>query len=142
MLVESDLIVHSRFLKELATLYQLEWNDVEPFVLAKGGLPIPLPILAIEEEVLVGGLAFTRFLEPNGMSQVIWINAVLIKPQFRGCGFASRLINRATEELLKFEQSILYVYTNVPKLYFQLGWEIVAQGTDDEHVVMSKSITP
>ncbi|WED25262.1 GNAT family N-acetyltransferase [Vibrio sp. DW001] len=142
MLVKSDLIVHSRFLKELTTFYQLEWNDVEPIASEQDGLPLPLPILAIEEEVLVGGLAFTRFLEPNGTSQVIWINAVLIKPEFRGCGFASRLINRATEVLFEFEQSTLYVYTNVPKLYFQLGWEMVAQGTDDEHVVMGKHVAP
>lgn len=142
MLVKTDLVVHSRLLKELATLCQLEWNDVEPFVTAQDGLPIPLPILAIEEELLVGGLAFTRFLEPNGTSQVIWINAVLVKVEFRGCGVASRLIKCAMEQLLDFEQSTLYVYTNIPKLYLQLGWEINTQGTDDEHVVMGINIGP
>ncbi|MDN3679104.1 GNAT family N-acetyltransferase [Vibrio tapetis subsp. quintayensis] len=129
----------SRYLTEVTRLFQSEWPDFEPYTPVVNGFEVPLPILALSNADLVGGLAFTRFPEPNANRQALWINAVLVEAKSRKQGVSSNLIRRA-ESLAKHNGELsLYVYTHIPTLYQKLGWEVT--DTSDEHMVLRKTLS-
>ncbi len=93
-------------------------------------------IVALRENKVIGGLAYSRFKEPHGDSEVIWLNAVFVSNEWRGQGIASELINRGVSQVSATTQSNLYAYTNVPSLYVSLGWLSVDIESEPNHKVM------
>ena len=100
---------------QLRKWFEQEWGELDPIV----GDKFPEPLLAIDEAgELIGGLAFTTAPEPAGLGAGVWINALLVAPEHRGRGIASKLI-QAAESLARdnINSKRLFVYTDVPALY-------------------------
>lgn len=102
-----------------------EWGEVDSFEGTHGGVIVPPPILAIEDDCLQGGLAFSSFAMPGELQIGIWINVVFVAPAQRGRGIAAALLKQA--EITATGQQIdqLFVYTDIPKLYLQQDWSVV-----------------
>lgn len=115
-----------------------EWDDVEPLVSTKNGKVIPNPIIALNEDEMIGGLVFTRFLSPITKAQAVWINAVYIKPENRKQGISSQLINRAEQLVKEMGEPELLVFTHIPELYSKQNWQVVE--THDDHFVLKSSL--
>ena len=103
------------------------------------GIPIPVPILAIEGEELLGGLGFTVFAKPDSKKNGIWINTLLVAPKHRKKGIGSQLIKAAESHANSTKVHELFVYTDKQGLYEKLDWTIV----DDtkESKVLRKTLT-
>ena len=130
--------IDSPHLMNLYQWFESEWDDVEPLVSTKGGKVIPNPIIALNEDELVGGLVFTRFLSPISKAQAVWINAVFIKPENRNQGISSQLINHAEQLLKEMGEPELLVFTHIPDLYTKQNWQVIE--THDEHFVLKSSL--
>ena len=105
--------------EQLLQLLNSEWQDLSVFEECRSGLAIPRPIAALHEGRVVGGASFTKFLEPDGNDEVIWLNALYVLPKFRGKGIASKLVEFAMNVSPK-----LYALTDIPQLYTKLGWKV------------------
>lgn len=89
--VNSDMEIRrldtgSKYELDLNLLLNEEWPDIGSFENEKYGISIPNPIGIIENGKVVGGLFFTSYKAPSSEEIVVWVNAVLVKPSFRGQG--------------------------------------------------------
>jgi len=128
--------VPTHLLGQLQQWFESEWEKVDP--LQVGGAPEPL-VVTDDQGSLLGGLAFTVSPKPGNTEPGVWINALMISPDSRRRGIASRLIHAA--ELSAWRKGVqdLYVYTDVPDLYSQNGWTEVAR--EHGHSTLTKSCT-
>ena len=129
----------SRHLETFGAWIQSEWGIVSTYTGTVEGIPIPVPILAIEGEELLGGLGFTVFTKPDSKKNGIWINTLLVAPKHRKKGIGSQLIKAAESHANSTKVHELFVYTDKQCLYEKLGWTIV----DDtkESKVLRKTLT-
>ena len=71
-------------------------------------------------------------------STAVWINAVMVVPEHRRHGLATKLVKRASEMAKEQGVEVLYVLADVPTLYAALGWmEVHADGTSS---VLAKAL--
>lgn len=91
---------------------------------------LPSPILAYDDNILIGGLKFDYYIRESDKEKTLWINAVYILPNKRKQGIASMLIKEAVDIATKTSYNELYVYTNIPDLYSKLDWEIIETNGD------------
>ncbi|WP_045392376.1 GNAT family N-acetyltransferase [Vibrio rotiferianus] len=126
----------SPYLIDLERLFQSEWSDFSFADTYKPESELPPVIVALRNNEVIGGLAYSRYQEPHGNSEVVWFNAVYVSPNWRGQGIASELINRGVSQVAATTQSNLYAYTNVPPLYESLGWSVVDIESEPNHKVM------
>ncbi|WP_232460266.1 GNAT family N-acetyltransferase [Vibrio syngnathi] len=126
----------------LERLFQTEWSDFLFADTYKSEAHLPPVIVALRNNEVIGGLAYSCFKEPQGNSEVIWFNAVFVSPELRGQGIASELINRGVKQVSEAVQGNLYAYTNVAPLYLSLGWSVVDIESAPNHSVMSFSLEP
>lgn len=122
-------IVTSNFgsyhLIQLHEWYVSEWKDVDPFTSSKDGHILPSPILAVEGEELLGGLAFTRYKTPDETHIGLWVNALFVKVEHRSKGIGSKLIGAAEKAALRINEKELFARTDIPEIYQKMGWVIV-----------------
>ena len=114
-------------LPELLAMFEEQWGHLEsPLV----GELVPSPLLALSErDELIGGLSFTTAPAPHDQSPAVWINAVMVVPEHRRHGLATKLVKRASEMAKELGVEVLYVLTDIPTLYKALGWmEVHADG--------------
>ena len=104
-----------------------EWDRLDAFGGSIDGLDMPDPILALEGDNLVGGLAFTRAAMTGSDVTGLWINAVLVAPPFRGRGIATRLIGQAETDARAAGFTTIHVLTDIPLLYSKLGWTVARE---------------
>ena len=131
---------NSEYWVALEKLFQTEWSDflfVDTYKLESN---LPPVIVALRENQVIGGLAYSRFTEPHGDSEVIWLNAVFVSNEWRGQGIASELINRGFRQVSATTQSNLYAYTHIVPLYESLGWSEVDIESEVNHKVMKVSL--
>jgi predicted N-acetyltransferase YhbS len=95
---------------------------------------VPLPLLGIEGQELLGGLMFSGFRKPGGDVLGLWINALFVAPEHRRKKIASQLIRAAEVEAFRTGERELFALTNIPKLYENLGWQRVE--TSNEGIVL------
>ncbi|EGQ8400121.1 acetyltransferase [Vibrio parahaemolyticus] len=124
----------------LEKLFQTEWSDFLFANTYKSKADLPPVIVAVRNNEVIGGLAYSRYQEPHGNSEVIWLNAVFVSPEWRGQGIASELINRGVNQVSELFQNNLYAYTNVAQLYESLGWSVVDIESEPNHSVVSISL--
>ncbi|MGR5419403.1 GNAT family N-acetyltransferase [Vibrio diabolicus] len=124
----------------LEKLLQTEWSDFLFVETYKPEAYLPPVLVVLKGKEVIGGLAYSRYQEPHGNSDVIWFNAVYVSPEWRGQGIASELINRGVNQVSAAFQSHLYVYTSVAPLYQSLGWSKVDIESEPNHSVMSFSL--
>lgn len=128
-----------QFLDQLREWVELEWGEVDPFEGNHALHAVPAPLVAVDDsDLLVGGIAFTRSLRPDSSELGVWINALLVDPDFRGRGIASELVRAAELEAHRQGVLELLVYTNVPSLYLKLGWSLLKR--DNENSVLIKIV--
>ena len=88
----------------------------------------------------MGGLAFTYADSPISDGTSIWINTLLVVPNYRSKGIAGSLISEAEAIAAAANIPMLFVYSGVPIVYKNLGWMIV--NTSEENTVLSKRLLP
>jgi predicted N-acetyltransferase YhbS len=112
-----------------------EWGEVDPFkTQSDGTVTVPLPLLAIEGQELLGGLMFSGFRKPGRDALGLWINALFVATEHRRKKIASRLIRAAELEAFRTGERELFALTDIPKLYENLGWQRVE--TSNEGIVL------
>ncbi|MBV7439174.1 GNAT family N-acetyltransferase [Aeromonas sp. sif2416] len=131
---------NSPYLAQLDQLFQSEWSDFRLCDAYTKNANLPPVLVAVVDDVVIGGLAYSRFKEPHRNGEVIWVNAVFVSVEHRNKGIASQLINAGVSQTLESSQDYLYVYTNVPKLYQSLGWSEVDIESEPDHKVMRISL--
>ncbi|KJY83981.1 acetyltransferase [Vibrio galatheae] len=120
----------------LERLFQTEWSDFRFCDSYKPDANLPPAIIALKDNRVIGGLAYSRFQEPHQSHQVIWFNALYVLPHWRGAGIAGELVNQGVGQVPKSSQSRVYAYTNVACLYQSLGWSVVNIESEPNHHVM------
>ena len=113
----------SPYIQELRELLEEAWGSFSAFEMEDSGMRTPLPLIAIENEVLIGGLVYSLWSKTETERKSIWINGLIIKPSFRNNGIATQLIKAAM-----INQSLLFVLAEIPHLYSKIGWEPVSKG--------------
>lgn len=104
----------------LHSLLKKEWVDLDVFEAQKYGTRVPDPLVALQNGVLVGGLSFTAYEEPNSDIICIWINTVFVDHACRKQGIGTQLIQASYDYA-----ACLYALTDIPALYTKIGWEKV-----------------
>ncbi len=133
---------NSQYWIALEKLFQTEWSDFLFADTYKSENYLPPVLVAVRNNEVIGGLAYSRYQEPYGNSEVIWLNAVFVSPEWRGQGIASELINRGVNQVSELNQNNIYAYTNVAQLYKSLGWPVVDIDSEPNHSVVSISLQP
>ncbi|MBE3714123.1 GNAT family N-acetyltransferase [Vibrio parahaemolyticus] len=133
---------NSQYWIALEKLFQTEWSDFLFADTYKSENYLPPVLVAVRNNEVIGGLAYSRYQEPYGNSEVIWLNAVFVSPEWRGQGIASELINRGVNQVSELNQNNIYAYTNVAQLYKSLGWSVVDIDSEPHHSVVSISLQP
>ncbi|KZL27162.1 GNAT family N-acetyltransferase [Pseudovibrio sp. WM33] len=139
LILSSDDAPH--FLTQLCDWFAQEWGELDPVNLRQSDLEGPSPLLAISEEgKLIGGLAFTIAPEPQSTTNSIWINALLVAPEHRRKGIASKLVSAAEKAAALKGITELFVYTEYAALYTGCFWELLE--TKEGNSVLSKALEP
>ncbi|EGQ8083329.1 TPA: GNAT family N-acetyltransferase [Vibrio parahaemolyticus] len=133
---------NSQYWIALEKLFQTEWSDFLFADTYKSENYLPPVLVAVRNNEVIGGLAYSRYQEPYGNSEVIWLNAVFVYPEWRGQGIASELINRGVNQVSELNQNNIYAYTNVAQLYKSLGWSVVDIDSEPNHSVVSIPLQP
>ena len=76
---------------ELEKLFQSEWSDFLFVDTYKSDSNLPPVLVALRNNEVIGGLAYSRFKEPHGDSEVVWSNAVFVSPDWRNQGHSERI---------------------------------------------------
>ena len=118
---------------------EAQWGDVDPFEGTHPGLEIPGPVIAIDDQdCFIGGLSFTTAPRPGNDQVCVWINTVLVQPEFRGQGIASTLIQAGEHAASDLGVSELFVLSEFPALYAKRDWVLL--GTHDEESILTKPL--
>ena len=80
--LQSDAQAHR--LDALLALFKTKWPDFESSLTGER-FPSPLLLLAASDR-LAGGLSFTTALLPDPATESVWINAVMVLPEFQRRG--------------------------------------------------------
>lgn len=111
----------SRYVYELRELLENKWGKFPSFIEEKDGV-CPPPIIAIKNDILLGGLVFSLYPDPKSGKMSIWINGVIVKPEYRRNKVATKLILKAMET-----NALLFVNTEFENLYKNIGWIITGE---------------
>lgn len=117
-------------LKRLREWFVAEWGEVDSFGSETDGTAVPRPLLALQRDELIGGLAFSGFRQPDSTELGLWINALFVTPKHRRRGIASRLIRAAEAEAVRAGERRLFALTDIPTLYSKLGWHSVKRSSE------------
>ena len=112
----------SPYIQELRELFEEEWGPFAAFEMEDSGMRTPLPLIAIENEILIGGLVFSLWSKTETEPKSLWINGLIVKPSFRNKGIATQLI-----QIAMINQSLLFVLAEIPHLYSNIGWKSVSE---------------
>jgi predicted N-acetyltransferase YhbS len=129
---------HSHFIDELAKLSWTEWqpiyrqrNQTFEHALKNYGertntTCLPLTLVALADHHLVGTVSL-KFQDLDIRPQLDpWLGALLVLPDWRERGIASRLMQRAVEVARTLNVARLYLWTSSAEgLYRKLGWQVV-----------------
>ena len=89
----ADSSLAMQYYDDLQKQLENEWPKFPPINPADRAIPKPLVALT-SSNALAGGLVFTAAKSPLSDELAIWINAVLVAPEYRRQGVGSRLIRR------------------------------------------------
>ena len=116
----------SQHLDQLRGWFESEWGDIDPFEGNHEGIQVPRPILALDtQKHLAGGLAFSSANRPGSEDIAVWVNALLVAPEHRRAGLASRLVQEAHDRAADLGVQNLYVLSDVPAVYEKLAWRVI-----------------
>lgn len=119
---------YSRILHEMLVR---EWPELGELESRRFGLAVPDPIVALQDNQVIGGVSFTSYKEPHGDNVVTWLNALYVDIVKRKQGIATALIKAS-----KGTTRELYALTDIPDLYVKAGWKTVK--TDENGTVVKQ----
>ena len=126
----ADSNLAMQYYDDLQARLQNEWPKFPPINVADHAVPKPLVALT-SSNALAGGLAFIAAKSPVSDGLAVWINAVLVAPEYRRQGVGRQLIEAAQEVARRVGVRRLYALTELPDLYAKLNWSILSNnGTD------------
>lgn len=128
-----NLALESKCASTLNSILNREWPEIGRFEREKYGLSIPSPIGVFVNDEIVGGLSFTSYKAPGSEDVVTWVNAVYVLPNYRGKGYARKLVLAA-----QLSAECLFALTDIPALYTGVGWRTVSQDSDGAIVQYEK----
>jgi Acetyltransferase (GNAT) family len=111
-------------LQEFKKMALGEWPSVDFSKENEEGLIAPKPILARKNCLIIGGLSYIWYPNPDQSESALWINTVLVTASCRNHGVGTSLIKFAMQE--QAPESELFVYTTFPSLYLKVGWSLVS----------------
>ena len=126
-------------LAQLADWFTAQWEPVDVYRGAEPGFVVPDPLLAVESDELLAGLALSRYKAVGSEQLSIWINALIVAPGHRGRGIASMLIRAAESAAIKVQAAEIFAKTDVPDLYRKLGWVDLAE--EDDSFILKKVLS-
>jgi GNAT superfamily N-acetyltransferase len=126
----ADSSLAMRYYDHLQKRFQNEWPEFPPINTVDHAVPKPLVALT-SASALAGGLAFIAAKSPLSDELAVWINAVLVAPEYRRQGVGSRLIKAAQEAARRAGVLRLYALTELPDLYSRLHWSILSNDGAD-----------
>lgn len=133
--------VSDNLLKQLREWFESEWGHVDSFDGNHPEVDVPLPIVAVDGDgCLLGGLVFSSFPSPLKADVAVWINAVIVSPNQRKNGIASKLVRRAEVEAGLMAIDELFVLSEYPGLYEKLGWGFVSLDESRNSTVLTKRL--
>ena len=134
--------VPDSLIKQLREWCESEWGEVDPFEGNHPEIVVPSPVVAVDENtLLLGGLAFSSFTNPNNKDIAVWINVLLISPSQRKKGIASQLVQSAEVEAKLLSVYELFVLTEFPDLYKKLGWLVIGlDSTTRNETILTKTL--
>lgn len=133
--------VPTETLDQLHTWFTAEWGEIDGFETRHPGVTVPPPIVAVDDQnSLVGGLSFTSSTQPDSTQPGVWINMVLVSPDHRQKGIATRLVQAAEIEATKLGVRELFVLSQFPTLYQRLGWYPVGTDKSGEQTILHKVV--
>jgi GNAT superfamily N-acetyltransferase len=89
-----------------------------------------------EDDQPVGTAGLVQTDLPSRADLTPWLAEVFVEPDFRGRGYASRLVRRVEDFALAASVSVLWLYTETAEpLYARLGWQRVGTERDRGHDV-------
>ena len=129
---------YPEFIPELAVLHYAEWSYLNPGEGLEGKKEylkslcgrdgVPIFFIAVEGGELVGSASLITQDMDNRPDLTPWLADVFVKPEYRGRGIATSLIQRIESEARSVGIVRLYLYTpDAAKLYKKLGWRIVEE---------------
>lgn len=130
--------VHPLYLQKLREYFLAEWGKVDPFESTDATLVVPAPLLAFNDQELLGGLVFKSHPRPTSDIHGLWINALIVLPAQRRRGIGSLLIEAAETKARTLGLADLFVYTSIPALYRKLDWMELEH--DGNHSVLRKPL--
>jgi len=127
---------HPEFIPELAELHFAEWSHLNPGENIQGKIDylrdncgrngVPSFFIAAEGTGLVGSASLIAQDMDNRPDLTPWLADVFVKPEYRGRGVATALIQRVEAEARSAGINELYLYTpDAAGLYRRLGWNTV-----------------
>lgn len=129
---------YPEFIPELAELHFTEWSYLNPGETLEGKKEylkrlcgrhgVPSFIIVLENGELVGSASLIAQDMDNRPDLTPWLADVFVKPEYRGRGIATSLIERIETEARSAGITRLYLYTpGAAKLYQKLGWCILEE---------------
>jgi GNAT superfamily N-acetyltransferase len=85
-------------LQEFKKMALSEWPNVEFSKENEAGIIVPKPILAMKNGIIIGGLSYVWYPNPDQGKFALWINTVLVVPSCRNHGVGTALIKFAMQE--------------------------------------------
>ena len=127
---------HPEFIPELAALHFAEWSYLNPGESLEGKAEylrdncgrngVPTFVIAIEGTRLIGSASLIAQDMDDRPDLTPWLADVFVKPEYRGQGVATSLIQRIEAEAKYAGIRKLYLYTpDAADLYRRLGWNTV-----------------
>lgn len=138
-ILEADC-VPDLMVKELQSWNEVEWGKDAFKTILKTDIIIPTPVVAVDDNKLLGGITFISGKIPNSTKFGTWINTVIVSPAHRRKGIASKLIISAQVTAQRVGVSEIFVLTELPALYRQLGWENVVYENSDNDFILKKNV--
>ncbi len=133
------LAKHPQHIKQLAEWYFEEWGEyvenstefafqekLKAYLNIDG---IPLIILAVEGDTLVGAVQIKYREMTIYPDKEYWLGGVYVNPDYRGQHIASQLVQNAEKRAIELKINLLHLQTESLNggLYAKLGWEIETQ---------------
>ena len=117
--------VTPQLLFQLQSRVAVQWGEVDPFSGKHAQIVVPTPLVAVDDQQFVGGLAFTSANKPDSREIGVWINVLLVEDNYQHQGIGSQLVQAAQTQAVELGLSELYVFTEIPSLYEKQGWELI-----------------
>jgi len=84
---------------------------------------LPAPVIAIQDDEVVGVLTFTFHRVAEVSDKELWINALYVREDLRGMGIGKQLLSLGMNAAKDSGVKQLFVYTEIPLLYAKQGWQ-------------------